>query len=295
MDDIYAQMTQQIITELENFKPGEGAPVLPWHKTKGGMPKNALTGNMYSGANRIFLWIRTHNKDYSSDRWATYKQWKDLDIQVNKGEKATRILVPIVRKDDQDEVEFVRYIARAVFNRDQTDGPDYNEEGQVATLEDNISPHQKAENLVKASGAVIKIGGQRACYTAGGVDEITMPDKHRFTGTDTMTASEGWYSTLLHELIHWTGHGTRLKRPGINDPGRTKSVYAFEELIAEFGAAFLCQQLGLTSTLRDDHIVYIADWVQALKDQPKMLFKAASNAEKATNYLLEIKEEQVAA
>ena len=295
MDDIYAQITQEIITELENIKPGDGKPMLPWHRTKGGMPKNALTGNSYSGGNRLFLWIQSQKKEYSSEKWATYKQWKELDIQVNKGQKATRIMVPIIRKDDEDEVEYVRYIARAVFNRDQTNGPDYNEAGEATVLDNNISSHQKAENLINNSGAVINIGGQRAYYTGGSVDEIQMPDKHRFTGTDTMTASEGWYSTLLHELVHWTGHNSRLKRPGINDPRRTKSVYAFEELIAEFGAAFLCQQLGLTSTLRDDHITYIADWVRVLKDQPKMLFKAASTAEKAANYILEIKQEQAAA
>ena len=290
MREIYAQIAETIISELENAKPGG---ILPWHRSGGGLAKNALTKKSYRGGNRIILWVTAQSKQYSSGQWASYKQWAELGAQVSRGEKATRIIAPIPIKDDDGVEDRMIFVARAVFNRNQTDlAEDVQAQGvkDGVVLTDTITPDEQAEALIKATGAVIKVGGQRAFYTGGDVDTITMPDRRRFTGTDTMTATEGWYSTLLHELVHWTGSSKRLAREGITDRKRSKTTYAFEELIAEFGAAFLCQQVGITATLRDDHAIYIADWVRVLKNDPKVLFKAAGAAEKASDYLLETQE-----
>ena len=110
-----------------------------------------------------------------------------------------------------------------------------------------------------------------------------MPDRHRFIGTETSTATEGWYSTLLHELTHWTGASHRMDRTFGKRFG--DDAYAMEEMVAELGAAFLCGDLGITAEPRPDHAAYIENWLRILKADRKAIFTAASAANKAAEYL----------
>ena len=110
-----------------------------------------------------------------------------------------------------------------------------------------------------------------------------MPARELFIDTDTSTATESYYSTLLHELTHWTGSPERLDRVKGKQFG--DDAYAFEELIAELGATFLCAQLGISNDVRADHAKYIKSWIGKLRSDPKFLFQAASKAQKAIDLL----------
>ena len=111
-----------------------------------------------------------------------------------------------------------------------------------------------------------------------------MPDKSKFISTDTSTALENYYSTLLHELGHWTGHQHRLNR--IVPTARFGSEsYAVEELVAELSSAFLCAKLGVSSSPRQDHANYLASWLKVLKKDKRAIFYAARQATVAMEYL----------
>ena len=104
-----------------------------------------------------------------------------------------------------------------------------------------------------------------------------MPNKTAFY------SQQGYYSTLLHELVHWTGNNNRLDRKLGNRFG--SEDYAKEELIAELGSAMLCAQLGVTQELRPDHILYLKSWLSALKNDTSYLFVASKSATSAVKYL----------
>jgi antirestriction protein ArdC len=114
-----------------------------------------------------------------------------------------------------------------------------------------------------------------------------MPVRRRFTGNANCSASEAYYSTLVHELTHWTGAEKRLNRPKCKTYG--DSLYAMEELIAELSAAFLCAEFKLNLFEKGDHANYIANWLQILKDNKQFIFQAASQANKAVEYLHELR------
>jgi antirestriction protein ArdC len=291
MRDIHAQITNTVLHSLEEFKKNPVNFKLPWHKPGGGLPENTLTKRPYHGGNAIFLWFK--GAGYGSKRWATYKQWQELDAQVRKGEKGVPILVPIqikpkdidINEETDEEGKMLRFIGRTVFNEDQVDDfvdPDVTSD----IITDTITTLEKADELVTASGAVVNIGGTRAFYDLKS-DKITMPDRERFIGSETMSATEGWYATLLHELVHWTGAESRLCRASFKSgEERNKSKYAFEELVAEFGSAFLAAHTGVTPTFREDHAQYIAHWIQVLQSDKKAFFQASTAAETAVEFLM---------
>jgi antirestriction protein ArdC len=172
-------------------------------------------------------------------------------------------------------------MARAsyVFNADQVDG------FEAPPLPEPKDPAQildRAEAFIAATGADIRHGGNRAFYRFPD-DFIQMPERERFMGTETSTATESYYSTLLHELTHWTGSAKRCDRAFGKRFG--DEAYAVEELVAELGAAFLCADLGITLEPRADHAAYIDNWLKVLKADKKAIFTAASQAAKATDYL----------
>ncbi|MNT52052.1 DNA primase TraC [compost metagenome] len=95
-----------------------------------------------------------------------------------------------------------------------------------------------------------------------------------------------YWSTLLHELVHSTGHATRLNREGITSSSRAfgDPVYAFEELVAELGSAFMCAQLGVFGDVRHDS--YLEHWLKVLREDKRALFRAAKQAREASEFLL---------
>lgn len=287
--DVYASITDQIIAAIE---AGADHPQMPWH-SQGSIierPVNVASKRAYRGVNTVALWASAYCQQFTTGLWGTYRQWQEKGAQVRKGEKSSVI---IFYKDvepgaqdqsasNEDERGNRRFIARAsrVFNVAQVDGFTMPEIDENA---DAITPCERAEQLIAASGASITTGGMSAHYNRR-TDCIAMPDRHRFVGTKTSTASEGWYSTLLHELSHWSGAEHRLARTFGERFG--DDAYAMEEMVAELSAAFLCGDLGITVEPRPDHADYIGHWLRILKGDRKAIFTAAGAANKAAEYLL---------
>ncbi len=136
------------------------------------------------------------------------------------------------------------------------------------------------DHIVDATGAAIRYGLGQAFYTPA-QDFIGMPDWDRFT--DTATATENAYSTLFHELTHWTGHARRCDRQLAKRFGN--DAYAAEELIADLGAAFMCAELAITNQPRPDHAQYLEHWLKVLKTDKRAIFTAASKASDALDHL----------
>ena len=161
-----------------------------------------------------------------------------------------------------------------VFNAQQIEGlPSAAPQGAGDEL--TWDPIETADSVVASSGARLIHGGDRAFY-APGDDEIHLPARSAFA------SSSDYYGTALHELVHWTGHADRCNRPlGIR---HGVEAYAFEELVAEIGAAFLTNHCGLEGRLQ--HASYVSSWLQALRNDKRLIFSAASLAQKAADYLL---------
>ncbi|HEY1613096.1 MAG TPA: zincin-like metallopeptidase domain-containing protein [Rhizomicrobium sp.] len=145
--------------------------------------------------------------------------------------------------------------------------------------------HFRLEAFASATDAVIRHGGAVAQYCCS-EDIIEMPDQNRFHGSKTSTPTETYYSTLLHELTHWSGAPHRLDRQFGDRFGGKE--HAFEELIAELGAAFLCSSLGITNEPRPDHAAYVAHWLEILDHDHRAVFTAASKAQEAVRYLAQL-------
>lgn len=284
--DVYEAITNQIITAIE---AGAGQVQLPWHRKGSAIyrPINIASGKAYRGVNTVALWAAADALSYGQGIWGTYCQWQERGAQVRKGEKSSLVifykeLEPCQsEQSSDDDAGNRRFMARAsrVFNIAQVDGYTMPE---VDEASDRIDPCDAAETFIASTGAKISVGGDSAYYRPS-TDTITMPHRHRFTGTETSTATEGWYSTLLHELTHWSGASHRLDRTFGKRFG--DDAYAMEEMVAELGAAFLCGDLGITAEPRSDHAAYIDNWLRILKSDRKAIFTAASAANKAAEYL----------
>jgi antirestriction protein ArdC len=139
-----------------------------------------------------------------------------------------------------------------------------------------------ADAFVAATGATIAHGGSRAYYRPS-TDSIQLPPRDAFIGTRTSNPAESYYSTVLHELTHWTSHAQRCDRQLGKRFG--DDAYAMEELVAELGAAFLCARIGITAEPRIDHAQYLASWLSVLKADKRAIFTAASKASESTDWL----------
>ncbi len=280
---LYQEVTDKIVSELEQ---GRFPWVQPWGGASAalGLPKNAATTRRYSGINVLVLWGAVIEKSYRGQNWLTFRQALTLGGSVRKGEKGTTVFyadkfIPkgeIARAakegDDPNPVPFLKRFT--VFNVEQCDGlPETAFAGIAPLPEREIIPH--AEDLIKRTGANFRIGGNRAFYQK--VDDfIQVPPQPAFH------QQIDYYRTCFHELGHWTGAKHRLAR---DHSGRFGShPYAREELTAEITSAFVCAALGIVPTVR--HTDYLASWLDVLKEDNRAIFRAASQASKAADFIL---------
>ena len=281
--DVHQHITDQIIAAIE---AGVDEFKLPWNRPAGSItrPKNIASGQLYRGINVVTLWVEAQIRGYSLPVFGTYKQWQEAGCQVRRGEKASLVVFykeyVVDAEPEKEGEDGKRWVAKGywVFNAEQVDGYEMPDVPAVSPIERNA----KVDAFMAATGADIRHGGQSAHYDVT-ADHIQMPDEGLFTGTDTSNATEAYYSTLLHESCHWTGHKSRLNR----DLGMRfgKDAYAAEELIAELGAAFLCADLQVTPSLREDHAAYIDHWLKIMKGDKKAILSAAAKANQALEYL----------
>ncbi len=248
------------------------------------MPANLATSRAYRGINTILLNMQAMAHGYAVNRWLTFQQARSLGACVRKGETGTGIVFFKMLERDADSsrsandeparrvVPLLRSFT--VFNACQVEGLPEDLVTPEATSE-GWSPVAAAEDLLARSGAVIRHGGDQAFYRPSD-DVIQLPSPAVFP------EANRYYNVALHELTHWTGAAGRCNRPLL---GRQHiEAYAFEELVAELGSAFLSASCGLPSELQ--HATYIETWLHALKNDKRLIFTAASMAQKAADYLL---------
>lgn len=282
--NLYDEVTNRIICELE---AGRFPWVQPWdsHVAGGpGLPVNALTARRYSGINILLLWGAAISGGYGSQGWLTFNQARQAGGMVRKGERGTTVVyadrfIPEAEKtravETGQDARAVPFLKRfTVFNVAQCEGL---REGLVSDPvplpEREIVPH--AEELIAATGADFRIGGDKAYY-APGSDHVQVPPQPAFRD------QINFYRTAFHELSHWSGHRTRLNRDQTGGFG--SKPYAREELVAEISAAFICASLGIMPTVR--HADYVGSWLAVLREDNRAIFRAAGQASKAADFIL---------
>jgi antirestriction protein ArdC len=263
------------------------AGVLPWRQPwtcAGGDPHTPLRadGLAFSGSNAWLLAFASAMAGYSSPYWFTFKQALAIDAPVAKGARAAPALLyktRIVGEDnglEDSEQKVLRYLKTyAVFNAEQlTDCPAQYLDVPPA---DPILREATRNAILDAVPARIELVGQQPCFIPS-LDVIRLPIPESFRSVEDFTA------TKAHELLHWTGAPSRLGREFGKRFG--DEAYAFEELVAEIGAAALGLKIGLPPQMLDDHAAYLAHWVKILKARPTALLEASGHAQKAVDHLL---------
>jgi antirestriction protein ArdC len=280
--EIQQQITARIIEGLKNG-------VIPWRKPwradpNSGSPANAISKRPYSGINPLLLDLVAMEKGYTSRFWATYPQWASLGAQVKKrpadiepGQWGTQVVfykqIKTTRIEDGEEKTESYPLMRffTVFNIDQVDGSgvDHLRASHFASKSQFDADFGPATAAIEATKADIRHGGNRAFYSPLG-DYIQMPHVHQFKSFGDC------FCTAFHELTHWSE-----SRLGWN------GSYAMGELIAEISSCYVACHLGVPiGNSLSNHVSYVADWLQGMSEDPKAIFKAASQASKATDFIL---------
>jgi len=271
MSTVYQEVTDSIIKQLEQ---GAMPWIKPW-KTDSTADKNVLSQKPYQGVNRLILGLSSMVQGFDIPVWASFKQWQSLGATVRKGEKGTKIVFySPVKKENKATRDIESYNllkSYYVFNVSQVDGVVIQAPSAEAKPFNAIA---EAEARIRKTGAVITHGGDSAFY-APSVDKINVPHKSSFI------SESNYYATIFHELVHWTGAEHREKRVFGKRFG--DNAYAFEELVAEMGAAFLCQDYRIQGELR--HAGYLQSWLKVLREDSKAIFKASALAQKAADYI----------
>ena len=277
--DKYQWLTDKFIALLE-------AGVNPWQRewrtTGPGCIMNFVTRQAYQGKNPYILQIdslvRGADPYYCGRSQGFEKGWS-----IKKGAKAAYICYgsTYTKEDENGDDKTIPFIKwYPVFNAEDWD--DSQSDHKIADLMPEALPPLNTdsrlsvvESFVKATGADIKTHGSQPCYSPA-MDTITMPRWEDFSGGDS------YYATLLHELTHWTGHHSRCDR---DQTGRFGTVsYAQEELIAEMGAAFICNDLGVPSNI-ENHASYLESWLNGAKADKMYLYRSMGKAQQAVQFL----------
>lgn len=282
--DVYTRITQKIIDDLEK---GNLTWRKPWNSSEmEGRIMRPLRWNdtPYTGINILMLWSAAADRGYNLPHWMTFNQALELKANVRKGEKGTqivyadKILKPEETTDGDIEITKIPFLKTyTVFNASQIEGlpeqyyevPDI----QPVNLQERVDGLELFFQQTKADIYT----GTMAAYNVT-TDRVQMPPFVAFhTPND-------YYATLAHEICHWTRHPSRLDR----DFGRKRfgdEGYAKEELVAELGSCFLASDLGFEPIPEEHHSAYIQSWLKALKDDKRLIFSAASHAQKAVEFL----------
>ena len=284
--DVYARVTDRIVSDLAQ---GVRLWLNPWcgDHAASNLPPLPLPhcGTPYKGMNVLLLWSEAIEKGYTQSIWMTFKQAESLGAHVRKGEHGSLVVYADTfskteENDKGEEIERAIPFMKGytVFNVEQIEGlPEHYYRAAVKREEDrSLALIEDAEAFFARTGAVFRHGGNRAFY-APSADFIQLPIPEAFKDVESYSA------TKAHELTHWTGHASRMAREFGKRFG--DQAYAFEELVAELGAAFLCAALGITPEVREDHADYLAHWLDVLKGDKRAIFTAAAHAQRAVDFL----------
>jgi antirestriction protein ArdC len=288
---IYEAITQQV---LERLDKGE----IPWRKPwKGGglgIPRK-WDGTPYRGSNLFWLSLMDHKypfyfgfkklkelngyikkEEFLKHCWVTY--WKITDEPAEEGKKGRRkFLLRSHKVWNYEQLEKIDLPEPLKILKEKVDtAEEVNEFTAIAEAEEKVTAYQDRPE--------VHFNGQRAYY-APLEDKINMPKKESFDNP------QSYYAVLFHELVHSTGSVKRLEREGILKGFFGDAVYSTEELIAEFGATFLCGLCGIQRETLENSIAYIQGWSKKLKEKPAMLIHASQAASRAVDYMQGIRRE----
>lgn len=313
-DQVFENITNQIIEKLEQGVDGRWK--CPWDRMTS-VATNAKTGRRLIGISQLLCYFSMVDNGFEVNRWLTMKQANSLGGKVKKGSKSTLVfwLRPFIeveidgktklRSPEREELQIAidngedviwSYQFAPYFNVAQIEGLD---EDLYKPLSDSkldgvgfqFQPIAKAESYIEQlvtseDPLVLKHQGNQAYYSPK-LDHVVLPEKGRFH--DEVL----YYGTALHEIGHWSGAQSRLAREGIVNFDQFGSQrYAFEELVAELTATFKAAEMGLERELAEDHVQYISGWIKLLKNDPKAIFKASSEAMKAVRFLNNLADHQ---
>ncbi len=281
---VYEIVTDRILEKLEQG-------TVPWQRpwtTAGGAPRNLITGKAYRGVNVFLLGCL----GFTSRYWLTFKQAKALGGNVRKAERSTPAIFwkwierssidPETGETETQKIPLVRYFS--VFNVEQCDGISHARLEAEQEEPEPFNPIETAELIVASypEPPSISEDGRCAAYYRPSTDSIHTPRP------ETFDSEAHYYATLFHEMAHSTGHESRLPRPGITNPIRYAShEYSQEELVAEMGAAFLAAEAGIDAEgLMDNSAAYVASWLNALRNDKKLVVFAGAQAQKAVDHIL---------
>ena len=283
--DIYAIVTEKIINLLESG-------VVPWRRpwTSTGLPRNLVSKKPYRGVNFFLL----SASKYVSPFWLTIRQANELGGHVRKGEESTVVVfwkvddakqsTENLDNEETDGKTRRRFLLRyyRLFNLEQCELPQTVLDKLPKTEAHEHDPIETAERIIAdmPNRPEIQHTGSKAFYSSL-TDRITLPPRELFT------SAEEFYATALHETVHSSGSEKRLAREGICDAAPFGSpVYSKEELVAEFGAAYLCAEAGISNEVIHNQASYVAGWLKKLRDDRKLLIHAAAQAQRAADYIL---------
>ena len=266
--DIAQEITDKFIAIIEEGKLS-GKCQRGWELSTV-LPTNIQTGKTYRGMNFMLLAMM------GGGVWGTYKQWQEKGAQVRKGEKGTLIIRPLMGKDKEtDETRIFGWAGATVFSAHQVDGYEIEQAEEAKPFDNN----ELAEAIVAANGVDVRHGGNSAHYVPS-QDFVQMPVKAQFHN------EEEYYSTLLHEVVHWTGHKSRLDRK-LDTARFGNEAYAFEELVAELGSCFMSAHTGVHIGFNDNHAKYLDHWLTIMKGDKNAVITASSKAQAAVDMLLD--------
>ncbi len=289
--DVYEHFTKLILDKLEQG-------IIPWYQpwNSNGLPSNYLTKKPYRGINLWLLVSLNHDLPY----YLTFQQAKELGGMVKKGSKAIPVcywnfvykhkesgrtipegLLGDYPIDSLTKVCFLKEYK--VFPIEQIEGIDW----ELPEIGENQSLPvlDRCESVYNGMFDPPRlIHEKEEAYYHPNLDLINLPSKPRFR------TAEDYYAVLFHELVHSTGHKNRLNRPGVEEIDYFGSEnYSNEELIAEMGAGFLCGFSGIQQArLVENQAAYIQSWIARLKNNKQLLIDAASKAQKAVDYILNV-------
>jgi antirestriction protein ArdC len=289
--EIRDQITARIVAALQ-------AGTAPWRKPwsdrgNTGSPANVISRRPYSGINPLLLDLAAQERGWTSRWWATYNQWRSLGLRVQArpadvppGQWGTKVVFckPVTKRTtnergEEEEEQFFLLREYTVFNAEQVEGDGIEEYRVLPRTGPSFVDFGPAEEVIEATKADIRFGGNRAFYRPAG-DFIQLPPRHSFV------SPHEFYATALHELVHWTGHTSRLAR--LDQEARFgNESYALEELVAEIGGCFLCTAAGIPQS--DDlsnHAAYLGSWLKVLQHDHRAVFRASSQASAAADYIM---------
>jgi antirestriction protein ArdC len=265
---------------------------------------NLFTKKTYKGFNLLALFIDTVRNNYKTSFYATFNSISKAGGKLKKGSKGMMIEffsyifkhsetkkiykeeeLIFLSKAELDKIEKIACVKTyTVFNSELIENfQDLNidiiddEEHSFLDFEEQVNCENFINKIILGD-LVLKFSNNDVAFYNPRIDYVSMPEKKYFI------SEEKYYSTLFHEIIHWTGNEKRLDRnlKGSND---IKS-YSHEELIAEMGSMLICLQFGITGEFLNS-VRYLKHWSNANKNNRIENIKNAFNQSKRAKKFLE--------